>query len=59
MTLLLVLPFAVAAIGWFYAVAPRTTASWVTDGDSDRVRRADSVEPYRDGEVLPVMKENP
>lgn len=38
-----------------FATAPRSTARYVTDGDSDRHRRHSQVEPLADGEVLPVI----
>ena len=39
---------------WFRA--PRSAAMFCTDGDSTLRNWADDIEPYQDGEILPVIK---
>ena len=59
MTDLQVIVYAIvlAAFVRLWMAAPKAAAMWVTDGDSERVRRQNDIEPYRDGEILPVIKE--
>ena len=60
MSLLVVLmALSVAGTAYIILTAPRSAAMWCTDGDSERIRRQNDLEPYRDGEVLPVMPDAP
>lgn len=48
----------VPAFVWLWRNTP-STASFVSGGDSDRDRRFAHIEPYHDGEILPVIKDRP
>ena len=57
LVILMAASIAGTAVIWFRA--PRSAAMFCTDGDSERVRRINQIEPWQPGEILPVMPDAP